>query len=217
MPYALLNLIVVAYLPGTLIFRIPVGQRERRSALPAEERAYWAVILSVLLSTSVALALAAAGRYSLGRLVAIDALVSALIIARWRLRLGLGPSAPTLGRSALVPAMPALLGFWVFFPSSEYVIGGRDPGTYMNEGVQIARSGSLIIPDHVVAEMPPAARDLFLGNPRGGADDGLQEGPRFMGFFVLSRDPGEVVGQFPHAFPGVDCGWICAQRHSRAR
>lgn len=201
MLYAALSLIVITFLPGALIFRMPVGHRERRSALPAEERAYWAVILSVLLSTSVALALAAAGVYTLGRLVAIDAVVSALILATWRARLVLGPSAPALSRTALIPAGLLLLGLCVFFPSSEYVIGGKDPGTYMNEGVQIARSRSLIIPDRVVAEVPAAARDLFLGNPHGGYDDGLQEGPRFMGFFVLSRDRGEVVGQFPHAFP----------------
>lgn len=199
--YALLSLIAIAYLPGALLFRMPVGYRERRSALSADERAYWAVVLSVLLSTAVALTLAAAGMYTLGRLVVIDTLVSAGIVARWRWRLILGPSAPAPGRTALVPMGLLLVGLCAFFPSSEYVIGGKDPGTYMNEGVQIARSGSLVIPDRVVADVPAAVRDLFLGNPRGGRDEGLQEGPRFMGFFVLSRDRGKVVGQFPHAFP----------------
>jgi hypothetical protein len=201
MLHPLASLIIITYLPGALIFRMPVGHREIRSALPAEERAFWAVMLSVLLSTSIALALAAAGAFTLSRLVAIDALIGAGILAVWRRRLALDPLAPLPGRSALVPAGLIVLGLCVFFPASEYVIGGKDPGTYMNEGVQIARSRSLIIPDRVVAAVPAAARDLFLGSPHGGYDEGLQEGPRFMGFFVLSRDRGEVVGQFPHAFP----------------
>jgi hypothetical protein len=33
-----------------------------------------------------------------------------------------------------------LLGIWRFFPPSEYIIGGKDPGTE-NEGIQIAQRG----------------------------------------------------------------------------
>jgi hypothetical protein len=198
---AVITVIALVYLPGALIFRLPVGDRPRRAALPAEERAYWAIILSVSLSTLAGLALAAAGVYTRGRLVAIAAIASALIVAKWRFRLRLDATAPAPGRTVLVPLGLVLFGLCFFFPSSEYVIGGKDPGTYVNEGVQIAHSRSLTIPDRVVADVPAAARDLFIGSSHGGYDEGLQEGPRFMGFFVLSRDRGEVVGQFPHGFP----------------
>ncbi len=84
-----------------------------------------------------------------------------------------------------------------FFPSAEYVIGGKDPGTYINEGIQIAQRGSLVIRDPVVAAVPPPVRDLFF--PRHA--DQAYYGNRFMGFFLLDPDAGTVVGQFPHLFP----------------
>ena len=36
-------LLAVAYLPGAIIFRLPVADRSKRAALPAEERQFWAV------------------------------------------------------------------------------------------------------------------------------------------------------------------------------
>ncbi len=41
--------LLVAYLPGALAYRVPFGERPLRAALAAEERAFWAVVLSVVL------------------------------------------------------------------------------------------------------------------------------------------------------------------------
>src|SRR3712207_8745294 len=54
-----LALSLVVYVPGALVFRLPLCERDRRASLPAEERAYWAIIISVLLSSVAALGLAA--------------------------------------------------------------------------------------------------------------------------------------------------------------
>src|SRR5262249_22075636 len=70
-------------------------------------------------------------------------------------------------------------------------------GTYINEGIQIAQRGSIVIHDPVVAAVPPALGPLFfppyLGQP--------YESLRFMGFFVEHTATGEVAGQLPHGFP----------------
>ena len=47
-------------------------------------------------------------------------------------------------------------------PAAEYVLGGRDPGVYMNEGIQIAQSRSLVTTDRVAAAVPASTRDLFF-------------------------------------------------------
>ena len=65
MVHTLIYLALIAYIPGALVFRAPIANRDRRAALPADERAFWAVVISVLLSTTIALGLAAAGGYSL--------------------------------------------------------------------------------------------------------------------------------------------------------
>ncbi|HXW07250.1 MAG TPA: hypothetical protein VD833_18585 [Vicinamibacterales bacterium] len=192
----LLQLAVVAWLPGAVLFRLPVARREARASLDPEERLFWAVILSVSISASIALALAAARMYSLERLLLADGILALALAAAVRFRLRLqGARRP--GLSALLPLALVALGLWRFFPPAEYVIGGKDPGVYINEGIQIAQRARLLVEDPVVASVPPFARDLFF--PSHERPD--YYGVRFMGFFIRSPDTGTVVGQFPHLFP----------------
>ncbi len=65
--------IVIGWLPGAVVFRAPLLDRERRAALDAVERIFWQVLISVALSLSAVLALAAVGRYSFERLLIVDA------------------------------------------------------------------------------------------------------------------------------------------------
>ncbi|HWK08544.1 MAG TPA: hypothetical protein VNR64_00740 [Vicinamibacterales bacterium] len=97
----------------------------------------------------------------------------------------------------MLPLGLLLLGLWRFFPPAEYLMGGKDPGVYMNEGIQIAQHGRLVIVDPLVSSVPDFARDLFF--PWYHQDDYYSL--RFMGFFVQSPDAGTVVGQFPHLYP----------------
>ena len=193
----LLELAMVGWIPGAAMFRVPWLNRERRAALDAEERAFWAVILSLAVSLSVALALASVQRYSFRNLILGDLAVAALCVALGRGQLRLGPAARRVSLTAVVPVLLIVLGVLRFFPPAEYVIGGKDPGVYMNEGIQIAQRGGLVIRDPVVAAVPPFARPLFFP-PYGQTEyDSL----RFMGFFITDLDTGSVVGQFPHLYP----------------
>ena len=40
--------LIVGYLPGALLYRLPMGDRAKRGALAAEERAFWHVVISVV-------------------------------------------------------------------------------------------------------------------------------------------------------------------------
>jgi hypothetical protein len=191
------QLALIGWLPGAAVFRLPWLDRDRRAELDAEERGFWAIVLSLALSLGAVIGLAAFHRYSFGRLLVADIVVLAAcaIVARGRLRLGRAAKRVTC--TALVPIALVALGIWRFFPPSEYIIGGKDPGTYINEGVQIAQRGALVIHDPVVASVPPFARDLFFPSYHTTDYDSL----RFMGFFVQDVERGTVVGQFPHLFP----------------
>jgi len=193
----LAQLVLIGWLPGAAIFRLPWLARDRRASLDAEERMFWGVILSVAASLSIVLGLAIFHRYSFQRLLIADAflVVACAGLARGRLRLG--SAARPVTWTALLPVAIVALGLWRFFPPSEYIIGGKDPGTYMNEGVQIAQRGAIVVHDPVVASVPPFARDLFF--PWHGRTDYYSL--RFMGFFIQDPDKGTVVGQFPHLFP----------------
>ncbi len=159
---AILQLVIVGWLPGAVVSRLPVGDRNRRAALSAEERGYWAIVLSVAISLSLVLALAALHRYSFKRLLIADVLIAVALaaIARFNLRLGAKARRPRL--AACIPLALALLGAWRFFPPSEYIIGGKDPGVYVNSGIQIAQRGAIVVHDPVVAGVPAFARDLFF-------------------------------------------------------
>ena len=50
-----IKLLIVCWLPGAVIFRLPIADRDRRAGLDAEERLFWAVILSAAVSLSVVL------------------------------------------------------------------------------------------------------------------------------------------------------------------
>jgi hypothetical protein len=190
-----LALILVAYVPGALMFRLPFLDRDRRASLAAEERAYWAVIISLLSSSVVALALAAADAYRLERVLLVHGVFSATVLALWRARLRLGPAAPPPGAAAVIPLLLLVLGWYCFFPPSEYVIGGRDPGVYFNQGIQIAQGGGLLIHDPTLAAVPSPLRHLFFPDAPGFFST------RFMGFFVLDPAQGTVAGLFPHLYP----------------
>lgn len=193
----LAELLVVGYLPGAVVFRLPVADRQARAGLPAEERVFWATIISLAVSCSVVLLLAAAGLYTFHRLIVALLFVSAALaaIAKGDLRLGRSARAPRA--AALIPVGLVVVGLWLYFPPAEYVLGGRDPGVYTIQGVQIAQSGSLSIPDRLVASLPERFRDLFF--PVGFEGHGYRA--RFMGLFVLDADKGVVGGRFPQFYP----------------
>ena len=193
----LLHLVVVTWLPGAVIYRLPVAQRERRAGLDAEERLFWAILISLGVSLAVVLALAAAHRYSFTRLIAADLAIAfaVCLVARFNLRLGASARRPTL--TVLFPIALVVLGLWRFFPPSEYIIGGKDPGVYLNEGIQVAQRGAIVAKDPVIASVPNFARDLFFPSHHQAEYYGL----RFMGFFIRDPDAGTVIGQFPHLFP----------------
>ena len=141
----LVALLLVAYLPGAILYRLPLWHRDRRSALDAEERVFWHVNLSIAWSLTVVLALAAAGQYRFEWLLAINGTVAAamLLIARGRLAYRGKATHPTW--TIVLPVCLIVLGVWRFWPASEYIIGGKDPGVYVNEGVQIAQRGTLAV------------------------------------------------------------------------
>lgn len=194
---ALLQVALVAYAPGATLFRLPFWQRTSRASLEAEERVFWHVTLSVAWSLSVVLALAAIGQYTFTRLLASNLCFTLALLVAGARNLSFRGEATRASWTAVLPVCLVALGLWRFFPVSEYIIGGKDPGAYVNEGIQIAQRGTLLITDRAIAAVPPFARDLFFRSEY--RDEYYSAG--FMGFFIQDPATGRVIGQFPHLFP----------------
>jgi hypothetical protein len=195
---ALLATLLVAYAPGAIAFRLPFGLQDRRGRLPASERVFWAVLLSVVWSTTLVVILALAGAYRFERLLAINAVCSSIALAAFRGRLKYRARAAGPAWIDAAPTVLVIFGLWSYFPPSELVTGGIDAGTYLNEGIRIAQTERLIITDATVGSVPEPFRDLFFPSYQVPWYYSL----RFMGFFILSPDAGTVLGQLPHFFPG---------------
>lgn len=214
-----LILLLTAFLPGASVYRFAAARRADRAALPVEERLFWAVLLSAAISSAVGLGLAVAGAYDIDSLLWINGGLSAaagaasFVAARRRTRTSAPPPARrrfSAAWTAVPPLVLAVLAAGIFFavPPAEYVVGGRDPGVYVNAGIRIAQHGSLVPVDPVVAALPAEHRPLFFrppGPPRYERDYAAinpgHDSVRFMGFFILDPDRGTVVGQFPHLYP----------------
>ena len=85
------------------------------------------------------------------------------MLALWgRGRLAYRGTAKRLSASAFLPLLIVVTAAWLYRPASEFIVGGKDPGAYMNEGIQIAQRGAFLVHDPVVAKVPQATRDLFL-------------------------------------------------------
>ena len=103
-----------------------------------------------------------------------------------------------MSRSAVVPVGLVVLGALLYFPRPNTSIGGKDPGTYINEGVQIAQRGSLIV------QRPgrrrrcrPRRAICFSRGTRPAATTACGS----WGSSSAIPTTGEVIGQFPHLFP----------------
>jgi len=87
----------------------------------------------------------------------------------------------------------ALIGLYMGFPT-QYILGGRDPGLYLNFGVHIAQTGGLNLNDPLLNELHVILGDsLRLGYP--GIYSGFARG--------LTEDPATLIPQFMHLFPAL--------------
>ena len=195
----LTELALVAWLPGAVLYRIPGAHRDLRAGLPAEERFFWQVIISLGLALSLVLVLGALGRYRFEYLLWAQGAITVLPVLAWRGRLRLGRTAPPPRLAIVIPVALVALCAIRFLPPAEYIVGGKDPGVYVNEGVQLAQRGSITITDPIVAAVPAPLRDLFF--PSHGQAEYYSI--RFMGFPIQDPETGYVIGQFPHLFPAA--------------
>ncbi|MFP6571855.1 MAG: hypothetical protein VB674_04510, partial [Vicinamibacterales bacterium] len=201
MGYTVLLVLLLAFLPGTILLRCSSSFRQASAVLSTEERLFWSVAISLTFSSVTALILAAFGTYDIDYLAFINGTITLALTLASQGHLKLQEATqPT--RTVLAPLLLIGLALGTFFyvPPAEYIIGGRDPGVYVNAGVQISQRDSLIIEDSVVRTVPREYRHLFFPprtNPRERGYDSV----RFMGFFILDPSVGTVVGQFPHLYP----------------
>ena len=162
------------------------------------------VLVSVTVSGFIGLALAQAGVYSLFNMLLSIVLLLAFFVALSPERLKRGFLLPRTGKIRLTHIFIVLIlitSATLFSKPFEWILGGRDPGVYVNAGVMIARTGSLVFHDRFLAEMDDSlfhelypVDDQFPVHPYKGTPIYQQ----FPGFYITDKDTGELMPQFLH-------------------
>lgn len=147
------------FLPGALLLRFTRARGRRALPRGFGEWLFLSALGSVLAASWIGLALAELSVFSLRAVLAAQAVISiGLFLA--------APGAPwgvpraRAGGLGLV-ALFACIGFALFTPPYQYVLGNWDPSTYANCGARLARSGTISYRDPVLAALPPTDRSLF--------------------------------------------------------
>jgi hypothetical protein len=183
-------------LPG-LLFTSLVRKRDR-DALALDEALFLAVAASVATASWAALLLAELGRFSLpGAGAAVGGATLLLALA---LRRRLAPPLPRpRSLASLAPCAVVLaLAFALDARPTEYLLGGRDPGTYVATMAVIGRSGGIVVTDPLVLGLPREDRELFFRHAEENPDFSWG---RFMGFPLERPETGRVFPEFFHLFP----------------
>lgn len=199
---------VLLILPG-LVF-LATLRDETRAILTFDERLFATVAVSVAAAAWAALFLAELGVFSTVRAAGLLAAASAL----WFVLRRRHAANPFARAGRWKDALPAFLvlaaSFGLFARPSEYVVGGRDPGSYVAAMGVIGRLGAISHVDPVVRSVPEEDLSLFYASPElppfrfsfdVNEDAPQPSWPRFMGFELDHPKSGRVTPQFFHLFP----------------
>ncbi len=209
----LLATLPLLYLPGWVVSRA-------LNATPADalERHYERVTISVLWSGWLALLLAELSIFSLWLHVAITLVICAVGLIVGGVRGGTLPPRKNSRTEILGFALIGMIALFLAGSPFEVILGVRDAGVYADTGLAIARTGSLVQSDPLLAEI---GRDAESADPAV-ADPAKQALSNFLisqpknryiatrlrtaGFFVYEgeADQGRVVPQGLHLLPA----WI---------
>ncbi len=194
-PLSTLAGFVILLVPG-LVWLALLGRRQRE-LLRLDEALFLAVAVSVSFSAWLALALAEAGRFGLGMAVTLIGIASAAALLLGRQRLG-NPLPKLRSPRDIVPAAVVLaLCVGLQARPTEYLVGGRDPGTYIAAMGLTARTGGIVYTDPGVLSIPPEDVELFYRN----AKNPDYSWGRFLGFPLENPRSGRVFPEFFHLFP----------------
>ncbi len=157
------------------------------------ERIFLAIVFSVIITGLTGLSLALLGIFSLLLVTVICAaigLIFFLLSFKGKPAASGKPPRVEVVFFVAVIVIAALLWHNPF----SYLFGGWDPGTYINTGVHIARTGDVNYTDPFFAGLPEESKKLFTHHRQ-------YIYQRFPGFLIADFNQGRILPQFHHIYP----------------
>ncbi|VAW34389.1 hypothetical protein MNBD_CHLOROFLEXI01-3686 [hydrothermal vent metagenome] len=194
-------LLIIILLPGVASW-LAFGYR-----LKAKLRGLEILFLSLLSGTAIvswtSLTLAEFEVFSLPLLVGLTMGLSVLIIGwcGWNGRLQHAFSKLPWSWQDLAVGVLLLIAVLLSGRPSEYIIGGRDHGVYVNTGIHIAKSGGIVVRDDDLTAVPAELQATLVWPEtrlyQAGFPGPWSEGQRISGLTIRDLDAGIYL---PHAF-----------------
>lgn len=184
-------------IPGACIFLLFSNRKE---VLKVDCLTFGAasILLSVLWNCAVTLLFACAGGFSHFGLWLTHFFLISCSVYIIRSGAGLHLYNPEIKMWWLI-AILAVAGVLYARPVAQ-VIGGRDPGVYINTGINIARTGALITQNKTIPFIPKEQYTKFLAYMY----EADKTAPMFLpGFYITDFSTGEITPQFYHLYSAI--------------
>lgn len=197
-----ISLPLLFYVSGHLLFCGMIGKKYDIYDLSLIERIFLKVLGSILITGWVGLVLAEMGHFSLMLILTLLLIFDILLIILLHIDLmnsfKYEFNNTDFNKPTLIFVIIIAISLVLFLPPYEWIIGGMDPGVYVNIGVNIAKTGSIYSYDALIASLDISVLDQFLliwhcGYP--------VQSP---GFYITDISTGQITPQFLYLWPA----WI---------
>lgn len=156
---AVISLPLIFFVPGYITYNTLVKEKLN---LGFFEVVYPQILASILISGWIGLILAELGYFSLLNLLFLLIILSVFLLWKKKIKFTIKSyPKPKLNREPLLLIVILLIAIGLFFHPYEWIKGGRDPGVYVNTGVNIAKTGSIIIHDPIMEGMDDSTKKIF--------------------------------------------------------
>jgi hypothetical protein len=203
---AVVSIPLLFFIPGFLIYSLFSQKIKCVESWVSEfgEVIFIQVLISILISGCIGLLLALLGIFSLFY-VDLIILCGCLIIVGITKPSGIRFQypKPRLDKTTYVLIAILFLALAVFCHPFPWILGGRDPGVYVNTGVNIANTGAIIIHDPFLASLDNNTQKLFyqIATDPEILNSIHYQGLQFPGFYITDTQTGEVTPQFFYLWP----------------
>ncbi|WP_420645707.1 ArnT family glycosyltransferase [Candidatus Leptofilum sp.] len=198
---SLLLIFIILLLPGIASWLFFIDDAKLK--LTGLESIFLWLLAGTAVISWLSLTLAELNQFALPLLLAV-ALVPSLLVIGWAVRNGRLQRA----FSGLkwqwqdgVVAVLLLIAVVLSGRPSEYIVGGRDHGVYVNTGVHIVKTGGILVYDAEMTAVPPELRSVLVRPEtrlhQAGFPGPWSEGQRVSGLTIRDTDAGIYL---PHAF-----------------
>lgn len=179
---------ILLFVPGYLLYNILSKESDRLEL--DFEIIFLQILGSILISGWIGLILAEIGYFSLFNLMILLLIICGLLILKYGTKFSLKHDRSLRYGDIYIIILIIIETIFLFvFHPEEFIFGGADPGVYVNTGVNIANTGSILIYDNLLKNSFQYHQDFY---------NSFRE---FPGFYIMDKINGIISPQFFHLYP----------------